>query len=59
MSQRFIYLETGNGKSKKKKSGASGQSIPTRSFFSFLADLMRLRIFHDANRRHYDEFSYN
>lgn len=58
MSKRFVYLETGNGKS-KKKSGASGQSIPTRTFFSFLADLMRLRIFHDTQRSRYDGFSYN
>ena len=63
MSNRFVYLESSNNKSKRSKHGAksgrSRESIPTRTFFTFLADLMRLRIFHDNQGRHHDEFSYN
>ena len=57
MDRQFLWLESQN--SKKAKTKNSRKVIKPRGFFSFLASMLKLKVFYMGERPRYDPHKYN
>lgn len=70
MKKNLIWLENGKSQGKRgsgsakksassRKSGENRKQVPSRDFFSLLANLLKLKIFYMGERRNNDFHQYN
>ncbi len=60
MDRQFLWFEGEKPKSSKRaKTKNNRKVIKPKGFFSFLASMLKLKVFYTAERPRYDPYKYN